>query len=122
MSEAYRSFLRSYRRRSGLTQSELAYLVGLSDGSCVSKFECLRREPDLKTAMACEVILQVSAQDLFPDTARKVELQVRQRADVLYQKLIQALTATHHDPALEEKMALLRALGAGREDPSAHLL
>lgn len=119
MSEAYRSFLRSYRRRSGLTQSELAYLAGLSDGSCVSKFECLRREPDLRTAMACEAILQVSAQDLFPDTADEVELAIRQRADVLYQELIEACKTARHDQAWQEKMALLDALRAHGEGPSA---
>ena len=115
MSDAYRSFLRSYRKRSGLTQDELAYLAGLKDGSSISKIERLHREPELKTLLTCEALFQVPAQDLFPGTQRKVELGVRPRAVTLLRQLQEELRRSPHDQVLMDKVKMLAEFLKGRE-------
>ena len=48
------NYVRTYRKRSGLTQREVAFLVGCRNGAQVSRYEKRRRLPPLRTALACE--------------------------------------------------------------------
>jgi transcriptional regulator with XRE-family HTH domain len=59
------NYLRAYRKRCGLSQEELAYLVKLSDKSAWSNLERFRRQPTLRTALACEEVFGVPASQLF---------------------------------------------------------
>src|SRR5437879_2031593 len=53
------NYLRTYRKRSGLTQREVAFLVGCRNGAQVSRYEKRRRLPPLRTALACEAAFGV---------------------------------------------------------------
>src|SRR5262245_20561170 len=50
-----KNYLRYYRRRFGLTQRELAFLLGLSD-SAISRIERNRSQPTLSVALACQAL------------------------------------------------------------------
>ena len=69
--------LRSFRKRVGLSQAEVARLLGCESGSKVSRYERFARTPSLETALACEIIFDVPARILFPG------LFARTRRDVL---------------------------------------
>ncbi len=49
MNNAIAIYLRTYRKRSGLTQSEVARLLGLESGQLISRYERLDRSPNLET-------------------------------------------------------------------------
>ncbi|MEZ5972598.1 MAG: helix-turn-helix transcriptional regulator [Hyphomonadaceae bacterium] len=78
---------RALRRATGLRQDDLAHLLGFKDSSSVSRFERLLREPDVRTAFACEYILGAQASALFAsvfkDVARVVATRARERLDAL---------------------------------------
>src|SRR5207244_12576941 len=59
------NYLRTYRKRSGLTQREVAFLVGCRNGAQVSRYEKRRRLPPLRTALACEAAFAVPVSELF---------------------------------------------------------
>src|SRR3989442_14407584 len=59
------NYLRTYRKRSGLTQREVAFLVGCRNGAQVSRYEKRRRLPPLRTALACEAAFGVPVSELF---------------------------------------------------------
>ena len=59
------NYLRSHRRRSGLSQSEVAFLLGSEDGGQVSRYEKGHRLPTLRTALAFTTIFGVSLSILF---------------------------------------------------------
>jgi transcriptional regulator with XRE-family HTH domain len=59
------NYLRTYRKRSGLTQREVAFLVGCRNGAQVSRYEKRRRLPPLRTAIACEAAFGVPVSELF---------------------------------------------------------
>jgi len=59
------NYLRTYRRRSGLTQREVAFLLGWETGTQVSRYEKRRRLPPLATALACEAVFGVPVSELF---------------------------------------------------------
>ena len=60
------SYLKAYRQRSGLTQSELAALLGFDAPVNISRYERGIREPHLEAALALELLFDARTIDLFP--------------------------------------------------------
>ena len=65
------NYLRKYRRRAGLTQDELAFLLGCKSGAKVSRYERFARTPNLQTALAYEVVFGAPARELLAGAARE---------------------------------------------------
>src|SRR4051812_19900743 len=80
------NYLLTYRKRSALSQEEVAYLLGSQSGAKVCRYERFFREPGLQTALAYEVIFDRSVSELFPALFEKTQLEVRARARKLEQK------------------------------------
>lgn len=78
---------RALRRATGLLQEDIAHLLGLKDSSSISRFERQLRDPDIRTAFACEYILGAQASQLFEpvfsETVRIVSKRARERLDAL---------------------------------------
>jgi transcriptional regulator with XRE-family HTH domain len=81
------NYLRSYRKESGLSQQEVAFLLGCEDGTVVSRYEKRRRLPPIETALACEEIFGVPVADLFVGTRRSVRKDIAQRRMELRSRL-----------------------------------
>jgi transcriptional regulator with XRE-family HTH domain len=81
------SYLRPLRRRWGLTQRELALLIGAKTHSAISQIEALKGYPSLAGAVACSIIFDTPQLELFPELYAKVHRAVLSRADELYQEL-----------------------------------
>lgn len=103
------SYLRTYRRRAGLSQDEVAYLLGTRDGSKACRYERWRRTPPLETALAYEVIFQTPARELFAGVFEQVERQVKTRARALHRRLSQAELGRFTDRKAEHLASLLSA-------------
>ena len=76
-------YIRRYRLRAGLTQGEMSHLLGSQSPGTVSHYEGLSREPDLRSALAYQVIFGVPAKELFPGIYQEVEQAVTKRAQKL---------------------------------------
>jgi DNA-binding XRE family transcriptional regulator len=87
MNQRVTSYLRSHRRRWGLTQGEVAYLLGLKNGSVVSRIERERRRPKLPVALACQVVFDIPTVELFPGLFTEVEDAVMRRTYHLHERL-----------------------------------
>lgn len=81
------NYLRSYRKRLGFTQDELAFLLCLHSGSKVCRYEQYRQHPSLKTALAYQVVFRVSAQELFAGMFQEMQSKSQKRAALLTKKL-----------------------------------
>jgi transcriptional regulator with XRE-family HTH domain len=88
------NYLRTHRKRSGLTQEEVAFLLGCEDGSQVSRYEKRRHLPPLETALACEAIFGVPIAELFAGVRQGVEKNIEERRLELRARL-QAKPAQH---------------------------
>lgn len=73
------NYLRTYRKRSGLTQQEVGYLLGRETGALVSRYEKRRRLPPLETALAYEEIFGVPIGELFAGIRQSVGRDVKKR-------------------------------------------
>ena len=75
----------------------------LQSGAKVSRYEQFVRVPSLETALACEVIFQRSASELFGGLYQKVERQVAERAKALHKRTEQSELAR---PAAQKRQVL----------------
>lgn len=111
MQHRFISHLRPHRRRWGLTQRELAYLIGLRSGAVISRLEGLKRTPSLAAAIACAIVFDAELLDLFPTLHLEVQDSVFRRANDLYEEL-----QGNSSPATKYKLDFLEdLLGRGTQ-------
>lgn len=77
------NYLRANRKRTALSQAEVAFLLGTQSGAKVCRNERFVREPNLATAFAYEVIYQKPASELFGGLYQRIEREVVTRAKTL---------------------------------------
>jgi len=76
-----------FRKRSGLSQDELAALLGCRHGSKVSRYERGDRSPSLATLVAYEIIFKTSSRELYRGVHDRVRSAVCGRAQALSRKV-----------------------------------
>lgn len=80
-------YVYTHRRRWGLTQPELAFLLGWKSGSTISLLEKRGREPKLTCVAALDLIFGTEKDDLFPKLFLAAEDEVAARMNDLYERL-----------------------------------
>src|SRR5258707_5939730 len=103
--------LRSYRKTFGLSQREIARLLGSRQGSNVCRYERFRSVPSLQTAIAYEIIFKTSLSDLLPDLYAEVRELVSRRARTLLKK-----NPTAAPPSHKAKLAFFESLATVSTD------
>lgn len=69
-------YLRTHRRKWGLSQKDLARLIGTIGCAQLSRYENSKRAPRIEVALACQVIFGVIPSIMFLDTYASVEEEV----------------------------------------------
>lgn len=110
MSRPLPHYLLTHRKRAGLSQRELAFLLGTKSGTKVSRHEQAQREPSLRTALAYAAVYRVPVEDLFPGLALAAELRVVGRK----QALLLRLRGAGENPVTAYKRTWLRTTMAKR--------
>lgn len=103
------NYLRASRKQAGLSQDDLAFLLGCGSGTKVSRYELFRRQPGLPTVFALEAVFGKSARELFAGMYEDAEQQTTERA----RRLIQRLSKHRESAQLRRKLALLEAIAGG---------
>ncbi len=109
-----RCALRSHRQSWGLSQHELAGLLGCTSEGFLSLIEQGKRTPRLETALACTALFGVSLQELFPQLAAEITRNVRERATHLQEGYVHNTT-----PLGFRKRRLLRQACTGNYEANA---
>jgi DNA-binding XRE family transcriptional regulator len=81
------SHVRFHRRKSGLSQGELAEILGSLGKAGISRHERVVTLPKFLVAVGYEVVFRVPVADLFPGVYETVELGIETRLSMLEQKL-----------------------------------
>ena len=102
------NYLRTHRRRHGLSQTEVAILLGAATDTKVSRYENFTRMPVALTVFALEIVFNQPASELFAGRYRAVRLAVQERAERLAERL--SARPAPHDKKTLRKLALLRAI------------
>ena len=59
------NFLRLYRKRTPLTQGDIAFLLGLSDESNISRYEKGQREPSIDVLLFYHLLFDTTIESFF---------------------------------------------------------
>jgi DNA-binding XRE family transcriptional regulator len=70
------NYLRAHRRKTGLTQHDLARVLGYVNRDAVSRHERLESMPSLLIALSYEVLYRVPVSEIFAGLAETVEFNV----------------------------------------------
>ncbi len=82
-----KNYLRTHRKKLGLTQKELAFLLSCECEAKVSRYERFKRRPNLESALACEVIFQIPVGELFAGMLEQVKATTARRILLLADRL-----------------------------------
>ncbi len=105
MSSKLPNYLKTFRKRAGLTQDELAFLLGCKSGAKVSRYEQFKRQPSLQTAFAYEAVFGTPASELFAGLFQQAQQETKKRAQALIKKLSQGKPT----PLVARKLEMLKA-------------
>ncbi len=100
---ALSNYIRMYRKRTGLTQAEVAYLLGSTHRSKVSRYERGVRIPSLANVIGFEIVFQAPLKALFAGTYEKVNEGIRDRA----RRLSREIDAKPSTPVQKQKFDAL---------------
>jgi transcriptional regulator with XRE-family HTH domain len=109
LSHKLENYLRTYRKRSGLSQEEVAFLLGGQTGTKVSRYERFARKPSLETLFAYEVVFGAPARELLAGAYQMVEKRTKNRAQLLARKVSRATP----DQMATRKLQILKAITSG---------
>jgi transcriptional regulator with XRE-family HTH domain len=105
------SYLRSHRKRSGLTQKELAFLVGVKSDAQLSRFERFRRLPSAEMLIAFMIVFRKGPEELVPHIHGRILKLIHLRTRDLHEEL-QGDTR----PIVKAKLDTLEAVVSDKED------
>ncbi|HEY3569936.1 MAG TPA: helix-turn-helix transcriptional regulator [Thermoanaerobaculia bacterium] len=103
-----------HRRRTALSQEEVAFLIGAGTAGTVARYELGRREPSLDTALAFEALFKTPVAEIFSGRFNKVEQSVATRAE----ELIAEVRTAGISPSATAKLQALRTVAAQSAVPS----
>jgi transcriptional regulator with XRE-family HTH domain len=101
MSHLLPSYLPTLRKQWGLSQPDLASLLGVT-GSAQCRFENLSRRPSAELIIGAEVIFGLAPKEVFPAFYHDIERSIVGRARAMYAHL-----ELQSDPTSREKLRLL---------------
>lgn len=107
--------LRSLREKSGLSQKELARILGFCSGVPVSRHERSESVPDLLTAFGYEAIFRVPISQMFPDLYETVALGIEERLTKIEDELGQSTAKGREAIPVARRLEFL----CGRKNPEA---
>lgn len=84
------SYLRTHRRKYGLSQSDLANILGLVTELQISRHERSLTMPLFLTAISYEIVFQVPLAELFPGIYETVRQNVEKRLAEIEERLHQS--------------------------------
>lgn len=80
------NYVRTHRKRLGLSQKEIAFLLGVQSGAKICRYERIIREPTFKAAIAFELIFQRPVREVFKGLFEEIAHEIAPRAKKLMAK------------------------------------
>lgn len=114
------TYLRSHRRNSGLTQWELASVLGYKHEGPVCRHEQATSIPPFFMALGYEVVFRVPASRIFPGFYQTVEQAIEARLAALEMELQMKSAQDRDAKATARKLEWLWARKNGIEIPTPH--
>ena len=105
--EQIASYLRTHRKKSGLSQRELASILGFLTEIQVSRHERSVTIPGLMIALGYEAIFRAPISEIFPGLFRAVEASIEDRLAILENELQQSTSKGRKAASIARKLEWL---------------
>ncbi len=106
------NYIHTHRKRSHLTQEEVAFLVGVKSGAVVCRHERFQQTPNLHTLIAYEILFRTPVRRLYGGVNQKVQRKLMARVRQLIKKLSQVRGGRLTGHKLQVLNAILQLQGA----------
>lgn len=110
MNRSLPNYIRTFRRKAGLSQEEVAFLLGHENGTTVLRHENDQRIPVLDTALAYAAIFQTDPRELFAGRFEVNQATIQSRA-----RLLLTRSLSEERPMSAAKATFLRVLAEDDE-------
>jgi transcriptional regulator with XRE-family HTH domain len=87
MDKQLENYLRAYRKRSGLSQDDVAFLLGTRSGTRLIRYESFERTPPLRTALGLAAIYRTPVGEIFAGLQERERLHASAQARILVSRL-----------------------------------
>lgn len=101
------NYIRTRRRKAGLSQRELGRLLGYADDGAVSRHEQSKTVPPLPIAIAYEIIFLNHVSELYTPVTEKMKTTIEQRLVEFEKDLKERTSKGGHARHIDHKLALL---------------
>ncbi len=108
------NYLRTHRKRLGLSQRDVAFLLGSKDGAHVCRCERSAQTPNLRTLLAYEILFQTPIRELYDGVRCELEEEIVERAELLLDQLIRKGGGKRTARKIEALRVLLNRPTGGR--------
>ena len=102
----FSNYLKTYRKRSHLTQHEMAFLLGDKSAAKISRYENIVRSPKLKALLSYSIVFGISITEIFAEESREISKATRERA----QSLLDKFSEKPSNPIMARKISFLKTL------------
>jgi DNA-binding XRE family transcriptional regulator len=99
------NYIRTHRKRSHLTQNDVAFLLGSKTSANICRHERLEQTPNLQTLLAYEILFRTPVRNLYGGVHEDIELKLMYRIRLLIRKLANS----GQSRAKARKIAMLNA-------------
>ena len=103
MSPPLKNYLKTHRKTAGLSQNDVAFLLGKESGSYVSRVEQNKMNPDLCSLISYQILFNAPVEEILAGVYYEVELQIFNRIA----KLITLLEKKGRNPKILRRINYL---------------
>lgn len=96
------NYLRVYRKRSSLTQADIAFLMKLPDYSNISRYEKGQREPSVEFLLVYHILFNTSVESFFEPQSGMILTDLQRQIELLLNNLKSTNAADPRIKFLEE--------------------
>ncbi len=104
--QSFKTYLETYRLRTGFSRSELAFLIGAMEGKNVTRHERGMSLPTLRSLLAYSLILDAPVEQLYEGMKHDIHEELRSRA----RGLCRRISSRPKTRMNERKLRILRRL------------
>ncbi len=91
------NYLKLYRKKSPLTQSDIAFLLELPDYSNISRYENGQRVPNIDLLIAYHYLFKTPIESFFKLRSNEMLISLKLRIELLIKELEENSTAMHNE-------------------------
>jgi len=108
--KSLQNYLKLYRKKSPLTQSDIAFLLDLPDYSNISRYENSQRVPNIDLLITYHYLFKTPIESFFKLQSNEILISLRQRIELLIKELRASSTAMHNGSRIQFLEAVLVSL------------